>query len=83
MSAFNYLRFAAAVPLVAVLMGFAYEVVGPGVTLMQRYSSSQASATGISWYSTYMNTLLPFIALALLGFAALVYTITRKRMVGP
>lgn len=78
MSAFKWLVFGVGLPVIAVLLAIMYEFVYPAIDLMSEYSTSQESATGIQWYTDFMN-FLPLIILLLLAFMLLVGIINRRR----
>lgn len=77
MSAYKWLSFAVSLPVVAVLIAFVYEFAYPAIDISRDLSTSEASSTGILWYEQFLNW-LPFIVLALLGFALFVGVVNRR-----
>lgn len=78
MSAYKWLVFAAGMPIIAVLLAIMYEFIYPAIDLANEYSTSQESATGIQWYTDFVN-LLPLIVILFLAFMLLVGIINRRR----
>lgn len=81
MSAYRALLFVSGVILVAVLGAFMLRIARPAIDMMNVYSTTEASATGIGWYTAFID-LLPFVLLLLLGFMFIYGVITRRGGVG-
>lgn len=82
MSAYKWLKFAAGVPIAAALLAVVYEFTNPATGVLETYSTTPESATGVQWYGDLM-TWLPLIVLLLLAFMVIVAIITRRRSVRP
>lgn len=77
MSAYRYLLFVMGVILVALLGAFMMTVTTPAIDLLNAYSTTEASSTGIMWYTEFIE-LLPLVLFLLLAFM-FVYGITLRR----
>lgn len=82
MSAYRYLIFVFGVVLVAVLGAFMMEIITPVTAMLNSYSSTQASATGIGWYESFTG-LIPLVMLLLLAFMFLYGVVVRRGRVRP
>lgn len=80
MSAYKWLAFAFGIPLLAVIYAIMNEVTQPAIGMLNKYSSSEASAQGITWYAQFWEW-LPLVLLMLLGFMVIVAVIVRRRSV--
>lgn len=82
MSAYRYLVFVFGVVLVAVLGAFMMEIITPTIDLLNAYSSTPESATGIGWYESFTG-LIPLVMLLLLAFMFLYGIVVRRGAVRP
>jgi len=77
MSAFKWLAFVLGIPITALLYAFTREITGPAVGYAREYSTSQASAQGLTYYEQFLAW-LPLVILGLLGFMLLVAVVNRR-----
>jgi uncharacterized BrkB/YihY/UPF0761 family membrane protein len=81
MSAYRYLLFVSGVILVALFGAFMLEIMTPTIDMLNTFSSTPESATGIGWYAEFVD-LLPLVMLFLLAFMFLYGVVVRRRGVG-
>jgi len=77
MSAYRYLTFVIGIPFLAILLSVVYEFIWPAIDIMNQFSNSTASSTGIQWYTDFVNW-LPAVVLALLAFTLIVAVVVRR-----
>lgn len=77
MSAFKWLAFVLGIPITALLYAFTREFTGPLTGYARDFSTSQASAQGLTYYEQFLAW-LPLLILALLGFMLLVAIVNRR-----
>lgn len=82
MSAYRYLIFVMGTILVALLGAFMMTIINPTLGMLNSYSSSPESATGIMWYSSFVD-LLPLLMIMLLGFMFIYGIVVRRGRVRP
>lgn len=82
MSAARWLAFAVGIVVVAAVGSLLNEFVLPLIAVANSQSTTQASSTGIEWYSTAWEW-MPLVVLFLLGFTLLVGIIVRRQRTLP
>jgi quinol-cytochrome oxidoreductase complex cytochrome b subunit len=80
MSAFKYLVYVVGVVVVAVFGAVLNEFVTPFLNQASAQSTTQASATGITWFTQFW-TWIALVALLLLAFALIVGVVNRRQQV--
>lgn len=77
MSAYRYLIFVGQLILVAVFGSVILYLLNPVLPMLRTVSSSQASATGVSWFSEFVG-LIPIVMLFLVVFSLLYGIVVRR-----